>query len=230
MIGAASLVTTPSRVLLPRLGRNAVLVPNGVDRDEILAARRVAAERSPGDAGAIGFLGSFEYFIDFDLVLELAGRMPGRRFLLIGGGRRWREVRDRVDRERLSNVELTGPLAHPQSLARLAGCALSLCPFTRDEVGHGASPLKLFESLALRVPVIATRTREIEAEAPRNVELADSAAEAAAVIAAFENRSEESRRAESESAAEETLRLRNWERIGADWSERVRALVRPATG
>lgn len=223
MIRGAALVTTPSRVLLPRLGPGAVFLPNGVDRGEILLARgsRAPAE---GHGGPIGFLGSFEYFIDFDLVLGLAALLPARRFLLIGGGRRLREVRERIDRERLGNVELTGPLAHPRALQRLAGCALSLCPFTRDEVGHGASPLKLFESLALGVPVLATRTREIEAENATNVLFADSPREAAAAIAAWEGRPSESRRREIEAGADEILRTRNWERIGADWAERVRAL------
>ena len=227
MIRGASLVTTPSRVLLPRLGPGAVFVPNGVDLDEILSARRMQAPA--GENSTIGFLGSFEYFIDFDLVLGLAGRMPARRFLLIGGGRRFREVKDRVDRQRLGNVELTGPLAHPRALEMLAGCALSLCPFTRDEVGHGASPLKLFESLALGVPVLATRTREIEAERAPNVLFADSPEEASAAIAAYEARLPETRLRELEDGADEILRTRTWERIGDAWAERVRALSpRPA--
>jgi glycosyltransferase involved in cell wall biosynthesis len=221
MVGGAALVTTPSRVLLPRLGPGAVFVPNGVDREEIAAARRAAGA---GADGKIGFLGSFEYFIDFDFVLGLAARLPSRRFLLIGGGRRLREVRERVDRERLANVELTGPLAHPRALELLAGCAFSLCPFTRDEVGHGASPLKLFESLALAVPVVATRTREIEAERAPNVLFADSAEEASAAIAAYEERPGDVRRREAEEGAAEVLRTRNWETIGDAWAQHVRAL------
>lgn len=232
MIRRAALVTTPSRVLLPTLGPGAVFVPNGVDPEEIASARRAAdadgarltAAGRPGANAPIGFLGSFEYFVDFDLVLGLAARLPGRRFLLIGGGRRFREVQGRIHRERLGNVELAGPLPHPKALERLAGCAHSLCPFTRDAVGDGASPLKLFESLALGVAVIATRTREIREEAPGNVCFADDAGEAAAALAAAEARSPEARRAESESAAARVLRERSWDRIGEEWAARVRAL------
>ena len=236
MLRKAALVTTPSRVLLPTLGPAAAFVPNGVDREEITAARSAAAveaaRRATGEAAeeaAIGFLGSFEYFIDFDLVLELAARLPKRRFLLIGGGRRFREVRERVVRGRLGNVELAGPLPHARALERLAGCAFSLCPFTRDPVGDGASPLKLFESLALGVPVVATRTREIRAEAAGNVVFADTAAEAAAAIAVAEASPAEARRAAAEAAAEEVLRERNWDRIGEDWAARVRAIRLPAS-
>jgi len=220
MIRGAAVVTTPSRVLLPMLGPGALFVPNGVDREEILAARASAR----AGVGAVGFLGSFEYFVDFDLILELAGRLPARRFILIGGGRRFREVKERIDRERLGNVELTGPLAHPSALARLAECAISLCPFTRDDVGHGASPLKLFESLALGVPVLATRTREIEAERPPNVIFGDSAGEAAEAIARYEGRPAEARRREREEGSSTILRERDWERIGREWAERVRDL------
>jgi glycosyltransferase involved in cell wall biosynthesis len=228
MIRRAALVTTPSRVLLPSLGPRAVFLPNGVDPREIASARAYASAGETGGAAdrarTIGFLGSFEYFIDFDLVLGLAARLPERRLLLIGGGRRFEEVRRRVARERLGNVELAGPLPHPRALERLAGCAFSLCPFTRDAVGDGASPLKLFESLALGVPVIATRTREIRAEAADNVAFADTAEEARASIAAAEARPPAERRAASEDAAERVLRERSWDRIGEEWAARVRAL------
>ncbi|HKB71151.1 MAG TPA: glycosyltransferase [Thermoanaerobaculia bacterium] len=236
MIRGAALVTTPSRVLLPRLGEKAAFVPNGVDPEEIGSAREAAARNAAGEAArnaageaarnaSIGFLGSFEYFIDFDLVLELAARLPGRRFVLIGGGRRLAEVRGRVERKRLGNVELTGPLPHGEALARLAGCAFSLCPFTRDAVGDGASPLKLFESLALAVPAVATRTAEIRAERAANVLFADDAEEAAAAIAAAEARPPGEGRAESEAAAAEVLRERSWDRIGEAWAARVRGLI-----
>ena len=244
MVRRAALVTTPSRVLLPSLGPAAFFVPNGVDPDEIAPARRagdaarVAVRNAAGEASMnaageaarnapIGFLGSFEYFVDFDLVWELAARLPQRRFVLIGGGRRFEEARRRVARDRLGNVELTGPLPHPEALARLAACAVSLCPFRRDPVGHAASPLKLFESLALAVPVVATRTREIEAEQAPNVVFANSAAEAADAIARLESAPAETRRAASEAAAEEVIRSRGWDRIGAAWAERAARIAAP---
>ena len=231
MVRGAALVTTPSRVLLKALGPKAVFVPNGIDREEIAAARRAAGERAgeravSGSAAAlpIGFLGSFEYFIDFDLILGLAARLPGRPFRLIGGGRRFAEVAARVRREELANVELTGPLPHAEALTRLAECAWSLCPFTRDDVGHGASPLKLFESLALALPVIATNTREIREEAPPNVRFADSPPEAAALIEAEERRPASDRRTEAEDAASAIVETRHWDRIGEEWAARIRAL------
>lgn len=223
MTRRASLVTTPSRVLLPTLGPRAALIPNGVSPAEIRFAR--AKANSAGSDFRIGFLGSFEYFIDFDLVLDLAARLADTRFILIGGGRRWREVRERVERMRLANVELTGPLGHAGALARLAECSLSLCPFTRDRVGHGASPLKLFESLALGVPVLATRTREIGLEQPPNTLFADDAREAEAAVREFRSRPEAGRRAESEAAASRILVSHSWDRIAEDWADRVRSRI-----
>ncbi len=199
-----------------------MFVPNGVDPIEIRAARDSAS--SSKEEFRIGFLGSFEYFIDFDLVLDLAARLPETSFLLIGGGRRWREVRDRIERMRLANVELTGPLAHAEALGRLASCSLSLCPFTRDPVGHGASPLKLFESLALGVPVLATRTREIELERPPNTFFADGGEEGAAAVRELRSRSVQRRDDENERASAQILASRSWDRIGEAWAERVRSL------
>jgi glycosyltransferase involved in cell wall biosynthesis len=222
MLRRAALVTTPSRELLPRLGPRAVLVPNGVDPREIRLARESARAR-PG-AFRIGFLGSFEYFIDFELVLGLAARMPDASFLLIGGGRRWREVRDRIARRRIGNVELTGPLAHAEALARLAGCDLTLCPFTRDAVGDGASPLKLFESLALGVPVLATRTKEIVLEDPPATIFAGDAQEADAAVREYRARPAERRREWSENASAQILASHSWDRIGEDWAAHVRSI------
>jgi glycosyltransferase involved in cell wall biosynthesis len=225
MTAAADLVTTPSRVLQPRLGPRALFLPNGVDPEEIAGSRR-AAEAAPRGRLRIGFLGSFEYFIDFDLVLGLARRLPEAELVLIGGGRRHAEIRRRAGREGLSGVRLTGPLPHARALALLAACDVSLAPFTRDPVGHGASPLKLFESLALAVPVVATRTDEILAESPPNVLLADSDEEAAARILQWRALPAETRREESERAAREICASRSWERIGNDWAEAVRAARR----
>jgi glycosyltransferase involved in cell wall biosynthesis len=221
MLRRATLVTTPSREMLPRLGSHAVLVPNGVDPSEIRMARNAAM---PAGGFRIGFLGSFEYFIDFELVLGLAARLPDVGFLLIGGGRRWREVGGQAERQRLGNVELTGPLAHADALARLAGCDLSLCPFTRDPVGHGASPLKLFESLALGVPVLATRTREILLERPPNTLFADDVGEAVSAVGEFRARPAEARREGCERASRQILATHSWDRIGEDWANRARTL------
>jgi glycosyltransferase involved in cell wall biosynthesis len=222
MLARATIVTTPSRVLVPELGPRAQFVPNGVDPAEIEKARRGAAGRPRTAGPRIGFLGSFEYFIDFDFVLDLARQLPGAEFLLIGGGRRYAEVRAGIEAARLGNLALTGPLPHPEALRRLAECDLSLCPFLRNAVGHGASPLKLFESLALGVPVIALPTRELEAERPANVMFVGSAPEGAAAVERWSAIPAERRAQESEAARRRVVEERSWDRIGANWAELVR--------
>jgi glycosyltransferase involved in cell wall biosynthesis len=223
MLARAALVTTPSRVLLPRLGANAVFLPNGIDPGEIAAARSRA--EAPFSRFRIGFLGSFEYFIDFELVLGLAAKLPDVEFLLIGGGRRFKDIRSRAESLRLQNVDFTGPLAHVDALTRLASCELSLCPFTRDPVGHGASPLKLFESLALAVPVLATRTGEIVAENPPNILFADTVEESIAAVSEYRSRPKASRRDLSARAAAETLASHSWDKVGAVFFEHCRGLL-----
>jgi glycosyltransferase involved in cell wall biosynthesis len=225
MARRAALVTSPSRVLLSKLPGPALFVPNGVDPEEIRAAAAGAAPPEPRANLRVGFLGSFEYFIDFDFVLELAARMPEAEFLLIGAGRRLGDVRERIARERLPNVRLEGAVAHGQALSRLGSCDFSLCPFTKDEVGGSASPLKLFESLALGVPVVATRTPEILAENPDNVIYADSAEEAAEAIAARIRLPQDARLRMNEEAHRHVLAERSWDRIGEGWAEQVRALL-----
>lgn len=161
MLDRADVVTTCSAGLRAEMGPKAVLVPNGVDRHEIAQADG-AGLRPLFQSPIVGFLGAFEYFVDFDLVLDAATGLPDVTFLLVGGGRTWEGVKARVAARGLHNVVLPGPVPHNQALNYIAAMDITLIPFTRDRVSDFASPLKLFEYMALGKPVISTPGYEIE--------------------------------------------------------------------
>ncbi len=161
LIERADLVTTCSAGLRAEIGPRAVLVPNGVDRAEIDGAdgRALRPQFKPP---IVGFLGAFEYFVDFDLALAAAARLPDVTFLLVGGGRAWEGVKAEVAARGLRNVVLPGPVPHALGLDYVAAMDVTLIPFTRDRVSDFASPLKLFEYMALGKPVLTTPGYEIE--------------------------------------------------------------------
>lgn len=176
MIERAETVTVASSVLAEGISREVLMLPNGADPADLdRADGRLwrAQQRGP----TVGFVGAFEYWVDFDLVLAVARLLPRVTFLLVGGGRRWARVKERIERERLGNIHLTGALPYEQAMDYVAGMDVCLLPFTHDAVSDGSCPLKLFEYAALRRPVVSTRTREVERIGKGWVAFADTAAE-----------------------------------------------------
>jgi len=181
LIGSADLLTTPSSVLKERLPRHAFLLPNGVDLSAITAANG-GQIRSRFPHPILGFVGAFEYFVDFDLVLAVAGRLLECTFLLVGGGRQWSRVRDEVHRRQLQNVQLTGAVPYGKALDYMASLDIALIPFRPGPVSDAASPLKLFEYLALQKPVISTPGEEVRRVAGEWAWLASTPAEWVRII------------------------------------------------
>jgi len=180
LVQSSSMVTTPSTVLAERLG-HATVVPNGVEW--------AASQRADGDrirqryrTPIVGFLGAFEYFVDFDVVLTAAEALPDVTFLLVGTGRSWKAVKARAQQAELANVVLPGPVHYPEGLDYVAAMDVCLIPFRRGPVSEGACPLKLFEYLALRKPVVSTSAEEIMRLGKGFIRFADTPAELVTVI------------------------------------------------
>jgi glycosyltransferase involved in cell wall biosynthesis len=136
------------------------VVPNGVDTD--VFSIQTDPPRTPQEPPVVGFVGSFEYFIDFDLILDAAAALPDVEFLLVGDGREFEYVQSQVDRRNLENVQLPGLVessAVPEYIRRMDIC---LNTFERTPLSHAAVPLKLFEYLSQGRPVISTRIHEVQ--------------------------------------------------------------------
>ncbi|MBC8492490.1 MAG: glycosyltransferase [Chloroflexi bacterium] len=161
LIQASHLVTTPSVVLAEQLSNRVVVLPNGADWE--------AAQKADGSqirerykTPIVGFLGAFEYFVDFDLVLAAAEALQDVTFLLVGTGRSWKTIRAQVEARSLTNVSLPGPVPYPRGLNYVAAMDICLIPLNKKTpVSDGACPLKLFEYAALKKPIISTSTSEV---------------------------------------------------------------------
>lgn len=149
MIAGADVVTAASASLLRYTEGRGILVPNGT----------AVRERVNQDAdGPFGFIGAFEYFVDFGLVLETAARLRHRRFSLVGGGRAWSAVAEAA--RELPNVEVREAVPHHRMRTVLDGWAAGMVPFTRSPVAKDASPMKALDYLGAGLPVVATEIRE----------------------------------------------------------------------
>lgn len=158
------------------------LLPNGVNIRDFTPNNGSSEIRQRYPGPVIGFIGSFEYFIDFQLILEVAGRMPHCTFLMVGAGREFPAVQRHVRENSLRNVILTGPVPH-QEIAQYIG-AMDICLniFKPIPISHGACPIKLFEYLAMKKPVISTRLKEVERIDKGFLAYADSAQETCEAI------------------------------------------------
>jgi glycosyltransferase involved in cell wall biosynthesis len=184
LIASADVVTTSSAVLAARFGKAVQVVENGADLAAIDRAdgRAMRARYAPP---IIGFVGAFEYFVDFNLVLDTAARLPACSFVLVGGGRDLDRVRAAVSQRGLRNVVLPGPVDYRGALDHMAAFDVALAPFHTDAVGDAASPLKLFEYAALGRPVLCTPAAEIRRTAGDWAHFGATADEWAACIQAI---------------------------------------------
>jgi glycosyltransferase involved in cell wall biosynthesis len=184
MISRASTVTVASSVLQETINRPSLMLPNGADLAELDRADG-SAWRSSVTGPTVGFVGAFEYWVDFDLILESARRLPNVRFLLVGGGRQLKHLRERIAELGLTNIKLTGAMPYREAMNHMAAMDVCLLPFTPGAVSDGSCPLKLFEYAGLRKPVVSTSAREVKRIGHGWVSFADDAPEFAAAIESF---------------------------------------------
>lgn len=137
------------------------VLPNGVDfaPNRIDIGKEIKATLKPP---IIGFIGSFEYFIDFNLILEGARRLPEYTFLLVGSGRDFPRVKQQVKNNNLNNVVLTGGVPHSEIYKYIDAMDICLNIFKKIKISHSACPIKLFEYLSMKKPVISTRLEELK--------------------------------------------------------------------
>jgi glycosyltransferase involved in cell wall biosynthesis len=161
IIKRSDLVLAVSNVLAENMEGRVKVLPNGVSPKKMEAARsRPVKLKLPRPI--VGFIGSFEYFIDFDLILDVAKNMPKIKFLLVGKGRDWEMVRGRITNIGLTNVTLLGAVPHEEVFAYIDLMDICLNIFRKGPVADAACPIKLFEYMIMGKPVISTRLREVE--------------------------------------------------------------------
>jgi glycosyltransferase involved in cell wall biosynthesis len=135
------------------------LLPNGAHLPENSAARDQQNNRHKI---TVGYVGTFEYTRAIRTVLEAAKRLPDVHFLLVGSGRDLPSIQNDVAREKLTNITLTGAVSHQEAQEYIRSMDICLNLYNKIEVTHAISPLKLFEYLSHKKPVISTRLREVE--------------------------------------------------------------------
>lgn len=173
----ADLVLAPSRVTAARFPREkTVFVPHGVDF-ELFSTPTPPARDLPLGKPTVGFYGALADWIDLELLIGVARRLPDHRFVLIGP--------ILVDARKLltePNVYYLGPRPHEELPSYVQHWTVSLLPFRRNLQIRACNPLKLREYLAAGSPVVATDFPALDGYRDL-VDVADGADDFAAAVA-----------------------------------------------
>jgi glycosyltransferase involved in cell wall biosynthesis len=244
-LAAGVTVNTPHLAAeVSRLGaHNVVYVPNGVDLarlspppgprlDALRAALGLAGRRLVAYAGTLALQNH-----PVDLLLEafaaVARELPDVDLLIVGGGEDLDALRALAGRLGLEDrVYFTGHLHHAAVAAFLALAELSVDPVRDDPVARARSPLKLFESMALGVPVVTGDVGDRSALLAGGVAGAlvapdDPNALASAIVGLLRN---EPRRLAMAAAARAQARRYAWPDLARAWAAVYTPRARPESG
>jgi glycosyltransferase involved in cell wall biosynthesis len=122
----------------------------------------------PEKRRVVVFSGSFRPWHGADLLTRAAARVlasvPEAFFLFLGGGPAWNETRSLARRLGIEDgVLFTGAVAHDEMPGHLKGARVAVAPYQPSRLGQMRlgfywSPLKVFEYMAMALPVVTLDT------------------------------------------------------------------------
>ena len=146
---------------------------------------REEREAVPADLAALkrpiaGYVGGLHQWVDQDLLVEIATKLPKINFALIGP-----EQTDVSRLKALPNIHLFGQRPHADLPRYVSGFDCGLVPYRITEYTANVYPTKLNEYLVMGIPVVATDLAEIRrfnAEHGLIVHIAESPDDYAAAV------------------------------------------------
>jgi glycosyltransferase involved in cell wall biosynthesis len=113
-----------------------------------------------GDGKTVAWVGTLQFWKGLGLLLEALVEAPGLRLKIVGGGKPEDEQRLKAEIARLGlqgRIELTGRVAQADIPlhVKTCACAVHALPPEHSISARFTSPLKLFEYLAMGLPIVA---------------------------------------------------------------------------
>jgi glycosyltransferase involved in cell wall biosynthesis len=200
------------------------LIGNGVEFGHFRKVREELGWPDPPDPPRIGYLGAVAPWFDFDRVREVATAHPDWEVVLVGPVMLGVEERVKALTS-LPNVTRRAPVAYADVPRLLRDFTVGLIPFRYDELTRGVNPNKMYEYLAMGLPVVATQFSAEVGLYPDVVTAADSSGEFVRACERFVylSRNADSL-AEHRRRAVEIAGKNDWEQIAGRFWERLFAM------
>jgi glycosyltransferase involved in cell wall biosynthesis len=173
-VNTADVIITPTQSIRESissrnkdLGKDIRVIPNGVSAREIAS---FPSKRDPQAVPRIGFIGKLGSWVDLNLVIAIAARMPECEFIVAGDGANinwWRRISP-------PNCKFVGRVSMAGRTRLISSFGVGLIPFRRVPLADSAFPLKLLEYFARGVPVVSSSLVEMRNIADGFVYFADS--------------------------------------------------------
>lgn len=163
LLRRADLVLVTSEELRLRAVRHrtqVALLPSAVDIEAFDRVRDdpdvVPADLRRLPRPVVGYVGEVKRWVDQDLLLGVAARLPEVSFALVGA-----VSTEVAGLAAAPNIHLLGPRPHSQIPAYMRGFDAALIPYRVATYTNHIYPAKLHEYLAMGLPVISTPLREM---------------------------------------------------------------------
>lgn len=134
------------------------IIPNGVDTELFRDYGFAKKEELKIDGFIIGYVGVLREWVDLKpLFMALSKLNKDIKMLVVGREGRFKENVDLARQCGVSDrVIFTGMIPYSQVPEYISAMDVCLIPFKRDAVSENALPLKLFEYMACKRPIIST--------------------------------------------------------------------------
>lgn len=185
--GAADLICAtshPVHELLAERGWSSELVPFGFPED--LAGAFDTALEPPEYATLprplLGYTGSIDDRLDFDLILKLADRFSHGSLVFVGAVSPRLSAQARQALVSRSNIHLLGSRSRTALPGYVRYLDVALMPYADDVFTRHQSPMKAWEYLYAGPPIVGTASPELRHYPPPLVNYADSADQMPALV------------------------------------------------
>lgn len=134
-------------------------VPNGVDFTHFNDAEKIKKDNalSKITAPIIGYLGTIECRVDFDLIAKIAAAHRGKIIALCGPV--WPSVKNELKQKlsKYKNIILTGRVKYDDAPSYLNRFDVAIIPHKINEFIKSTNPMKMYDYLACGKPIVSTK-------------------------------------------------------------------------
>lgn len=153
-------------IVEPKYPNKTVLCRNGADvRQYFQETTVVPDDMKPLKAKyetIIGFHGSLQSWVDFDLIREVAEKRPDWGFAMVGP--EYHPNSKKI--HGIENVHLLGPKFYNVLNPYVSNFDVGIIPFELRDMTQSSNPIKMYEYLACGIPVVSTPLKECTDLAP----------------------------------------------------------------